>query len=104
MKVFLRKFLEIVGNDFVETYVARLYIEEQGELFEEWISKRKIEIIKDAKELEPYLDFEITSLRQEVDYGEIVEQRFYVRKSEELTQSWKTLNSNNQMSIMRKEC
>ena len=84
MKVSLRKFLEIVGNDFVETYVANLYVEEWDELFEEWTAKRKIELIVDVKELEPYLDWEITSLRQEVGYGEIVEQRFYVKESKEL--------------------
>lgn len=95
MKVSLRKFLEIVGNDFVETYVASLYVEEWDELFEEWTAKRKIELIKDVKELEPYLDWEITSLRQEVGYGEIIEQRFYVKESEELTQSGKTFDSNN---------
>ena len=92
MKVSLRKFLEIVGNDFVETYVASLYVEEWDELFEEWTAKRKIELIKDVKELEPYLDCEITSLHQEVAYGELVDQRFYVKKSEELTQSGKTLD------------
>lgn len=80
MKVSLRKFLEIVGNGFVDTYVASLYVEEWDEFFEEWAAKRKIEIIKDVKELEPYLDWEITSLHQGVDYGEIVEQRFYVKK------------------------
>lgn len=92
MKVSLRKFLEIVGNDFVETYVASLYVEEWDELFEEWTAKRKIEFIKDIKELEPYLDWEITALHQEVGYGELVEQEFYVKKSEELTQSGKTLD------------
>lgn len=95
MKVSLRKFLEIVGNDFVETYVASLYVEEWDELFEEWTAKRKIEFIKDIKELEPYLDWEITALHQEVGYGELVVQEFYVKKSEELTQSGKTLDSNN---------
>lgn len=95
MKVSLRKFLEIVGNGFVETYVASLYVEEWDELFEEWTAKRKIEFIKDVKELEPYLDWEITSLHQEVGYGELVKQEFYVKESEELTQSGKTLDSNN---------
>ena len=95
MKVSLRKFLEIVGNDFVETYVASLYVEEWDELFEEWTAKRKIELIKDIKEIEPYLDWEITALHQEVCYGELVEQQLYVKKSEELTQSGKTLDSNN---------
>lgn len=80
MKVSLRKFLEIVGDNFVATYVASLYIEEWDEIFKEWTAKKKIELIHSVRELEPYLDWEITAVNQDFNYGEICEQRFYIKK------------------------
>lgn len=80
MTVTLRKFLEIVGNDFVEPYCASLYVEGFDELFGKYSSKRIIDCIKHASKLEPYLDWEITACHQVINCGEIEEQNFYVRK------------------------
>lgn len=83
MKVTLRKFMDIVGDDFLETYIASLYIEEWDELFQEWFSKRVIDTMTSIDEIEPYMEYEITAFHQTLNYGEIEEQEIYVRKIEE---------------------
>lgn len=83
MKVTLRKFLDIVGNDFLQTYLTDLYVEEWDELFEDWYSKRLMRDMKSIEELEPYLEYEITAFHQILNYGEIEVQEIYVRKIEE---------------------
>ena len=82
MKVTLRKFLDIVGNDFLEPYAANLYADEWDELFEEWFPRKVVDSMKYVKELEPYLDYEITAFHQTLNYGEIESQDIYVRKIE----------------------
>lgn len=84
MKVTLRKFLDIVGSNFIETYIACLYVYEWDELFEEWVPKMVAENIKSMDELEPYMDYEIVALRQSLNYGQIDEQDIYIREIEEL--------------------
>ena len=83
MKVTLKQFLEIVGEDFIETYLANLYIDEWDEDYQEWFSRIKIEHIKNINELNPYMDYEINAFHQTVDYGEIDRQDIYVRKINE---------------------
>ena len=83
MKVTLKQFLEIVGEDFIETYLANLYIDEWDEDYQEWFSKIKIENIKNISELNPYMDYEINAFHQTVCYGEIDRQDIYVRKINE---------------------
>lgn len=80
MKVTLRQFLEICNKGFIETYIANLYVDEWDADFEEWFSRKKIEHIANIKELEPYMDYEITGFEQRVCYGEIDEQNIYIRK------------------------
>lgn len=84
MKVTLRKFLDIVGSNFIETYIACLYVYEWDELFEEWFPKMVAENIKTMEELEPYMDYEIVAFRQGLNYGQVDKQDIYVREIEEL--------------------
>ena len=79
MKVTLRKFLEITGEDIIQTWLANLYVDEYDELFEEWTPKIKIQYIKNVRELDPYMDYEIYNFEQSVCY-EIESQDIYVRK------------------------
>lgn len=81
MKVTLKKFLEITGEEIIETYIANLYIEEWDDVFEEWFAKKKLENIVNVRELDPYMDYEITGFHQTVMY-EIDSQDIYVRKIE----------------------
>ena len=78
MKVTLRKFLEIMGVNFV--YSTSLYVDEYDELFAEWYPKLKIKEITDISDLEPYTDYEIYAFRQCVFYDEIDSQNIYLRK------------------------
>lgn len=82
MKVTLRKFLEIVDGNFIEPYLANLYVDEWDELFEEWSPRMKLETIKGVSELEPYMDYEICNFHQTFRYGELISQDIYVRKIE----------------------
>ena len=82
MKVTLRKFLGIVGDNFLETYIACLYVEEWDELFEEWFPRKVVDSMKSMKEIEPYMEYEITVFHQTLNYGEIESQDIYVRKIE----------------------
>lgn len=83
MKVTLRTFLKITGNDFLEPYAANLYADEWDELFEEWQPRKVIDSMEHTSELEPYLDYEITDFHQELNYGEIESQDIYVRPIEQ---------------------
>lgn len=80
MKITLRQFLEICNKGFIEIYIANLYVDEWDADFEEWFSRIKIESIANTKELEPYMDYEITGFEQKTSYGEVVAQNIYVRK------------------------
>ena len=80
MKVTLKQFLEICNKGFIETYIANLYVEEWDEDFQEWFARMKIEHIANIKELEPYMDYEITGFYQGTCYGEVDRQDIYVRK------------------------
>ncbi len=82
MKVTLKKFIEIVGEDFVETYLANLYVDEWDELFEEWSPKIRIDGIRNLNELKPYMDYEIYAFHQSVCYGEIDRQDIYIKENE----------------------
>ena len=84
MKVTLRKFLDIVGTNFIETYITCLYVYEWDELFEEWFPKQLLQGFKSIEELEPYMDYEIVSFRQWLNYGQVDQQDIYVREIEEL--------------------
>lgn len=80
MKITLRQFLGICNKGFIETYIASLYVEEWDDKFMQWFAVRKIKHIEHIKELEPYMDYEITSFIQTTCYGEIDIQNIYVRK------------------------
>lgn len=80
MKITLKQFLELCNKSFIETYIANLYVDEWDEDFQEWFSRIKIESITNIKELEPYMDYEITGFEQRTCYGEVVTQNIYVRK------------------------
>lgn len=82
-KITLRQFLEITGKDFIETWLANLYVDEWDGDFQEWFSKIRIKQIKNISELNPYMDYEITAFHQTLCYGEIDRQDIYVRKIEE---------------------
>ena len=86
MKVSLRKFLEITGTDIIETHLCAVYVDTYDELFEEYFPKRMLfgnhDVITDVKELEPYMDYEIRSFDQLMMWGELDEQRIYLRKME----------------------
>lgn len=79
-KIKLRDFLAIVNKGFIETYLANLYVEEWNEDFQEWFSQIKIQNISHIRELDPYMDYEITGFYQTVCYGEIDRQDIYVRE------------------------
>ena len=78
--VTLSQFLEITNDGLIETYLASLFVEEWDEDYQQWFAKRKIDGIKNIKELEPYMSYEITGFYQGVEYGEIDRQEIYVRK------------------------
>ena len=84
MKVTLRKFLDIVGTNFIETYITCLYVYEWDELFEKWFPKQLLQGFNSIEELEPYMDYEIVSFRQWLNYGQVDQQDIYVREIEEL--------------------
>ena len=84
MKVTLRKFLDIVGTNFIDTYITCLYVYEWDELFEEWSPKQVLQGFKTIEVLEPYMDYEIVSFRQCLNYGQVDEQDIYIREIEEL--------------------
>lgn len=82
MNVTLKKFLEIVGENFIQTWIASLYIERYDVEFQEYEYILVIELIKNIKELDDYMDYEIISFQQKTLYGEIVEQKIYLRKQQ----------------------
>lgn len=81
MKVTLRRFLEITGEDLIETILASLYVDEWNEEIQEWIPKQTIQRIMNLRELDPYMDYEIISFRQAIWY-ELESQEIRVRKIE----------------------
>lgn len=82
MNVTLKKFLEIVGENFIQTWIASLYIERYDVEFQEYEYILVIEFIKSIKELDDYMEYEIVSFQQKTLYGEIVEQKIYLRKQQ----------------------
>ena len=81
MKVTLEKFLEIVGKSFLETWACEVYIDKYDETFEEYFPQMEIKRLNDISQLEPYMKYEIYKFNQELEWGEIVKQTFYLRKS-----------------------
>ena len=83
MKVSLRKFLEIVGNSLIETYLCRVYVEIEEEIFEGYVdtaNKCVNSCLTHINQLNEYLDYEIYGFDQRTEYGEVTEQMLWLRK------------------------
>lgn len=78
MLVTLRKFLEI-APDIICPYICIVYLEYEDAKYGE-DSKVLFENLKDKKNLEPYLDYEILSFDQEYSWGELDRQVIWLRE------------------------
>lgn len=91
MKVTLRKFLEITGKNIIHEWLCIVYVEEYDEVYKEYFSKpafakkgsHEVGYVKDIKNLDPYMDYEIYKFDQEWSYGEVDTQYMYLRKIKE---------------------
>ena len=80
MKVTLEKFLDIVGESFIETYLCEIYVDEYDEDFEEYFPKKEVDCVKNLNQLNPYMNYEIYGFDQKVEWGEIVLQTIWLRE------------------------
>lgn len=78
MIVTLRKFLEIASN-IICPYLCTVYLEYEDEI---WGADSKVlfEELRDMKNLEPYLNYEIFSFKQKYRWGELDSQCIWLRE------------------------
>lgn len=89
-KVTLRRFLEI-APDIISPWICKVYVEAYMAEYKEIVSQ-PIKFypgnefheyaLRDIKNLEPYLDYEIYNFEQEYSYGEVDMQVIRIRKME----------------------
>ena len=80
MKVTLKKFLDIVGKSFLELWACEIYVDKYDEDFEKYFPQMEISQLKDISQLESYLDYEIYNFKQELEWGEVVKQKIYLKE------------------------
>ena len=80
MKVTLKKFLDIVNKDFIETWLCEIYVDKYDEDFEQYFPIQEVDCVKNLNQLEPYMDYEIYGFDQKTEYGEVVRQTIWLRK------------------------
>ena len=80
MKVTLKKFLDIVGKSFLELWACEIYVDKYDEDFEKYFPQMEISQLKDISQLESYLDYEIYNFKQELEWGEAVKQKIYLKE------------------------
>lgn len=81
--VTLKQFMDICTG-VIRPYLCTVLIEKQDEIFGKVIEQVKTFskgcLFENVKELEPYFNYEITSLEQYFAYGEINEQQMYLKE------------------------
>ena len=92
MKVTLRKFLEITGTDIIHEYLCELRVDKYDKEFDDYFPERIAfgdkgsfgeYKLKNVKQLEPYMDYEIYQFDQEYAWGEVDYQCIYLREIKE---------------------